>query len=211
MRNYNATFTEQISAESARLFWLVEFQFSSGTYRYTDADIPMKAASGEPYLPRPLRVNVIDQRPGFAVNRVDLELSNVDRAISTIFFSQDCAGKTAVLSARATYALGRGMVTEELFRGVVLGWGDMDEVRAPIRLGSQFMLWKKRSLRLPTPSCPWVFKGSECAYSGDEDWCDQSYARCEAIGNKWNFGGRRFISSLEGKKIFWGPDPDKKP
>jgi phage-related protein len=53
-------------------------------------------------------------------------------------------------------------------------------------------------------SCPWVFKGTECAYSGGESTCDQTYERCRFLSNTDNFGGDRFINSLMQKEIWWG-------
>lgn len=92
----------------------------------------------------------------------------------------------------------------ELLRGYVTSW-ELTEQEATIKIGSEFMLWSKKTLRLPTPNCPWSFKGTECAYAGAETWCDKSPERCVSLANYVNFGGRKFISDLEGKKIFWGP------
>jgi hypothetical protein len=52
-----------------------------------------------------------------------------------------------------------------------------------------------------------VYAVTECAYLGDETWCDQSYARCVTLGNSDNFGGFRFLPSLMEKDIWWGKVP----
>jgi hypothetical protein len=204
MRNFSSEYAAEVAKEIAAIFWLVECQFTD-MYRWTDADIPLYASGGN-YLPRPLRINGLEQAPGFAVDRVNLEVSNVDRVLSALLLGENCAGKPIILSCRAVDAVGRAIATQELFRGILIGWGDLDEQRVPLRLGSEFMLWSKKALRLPTPSCPWVFKKTECAYAGTEDWCDQSPERCDDLENYSNFGGRKYISSIEGKKIYWGPD-----
>jgi len=90
-----------------------------------------------------------------------------------------------------------------LFNGFVTDW-KLNERSAVINLANEFLLWRKKALRLPTPSCPWNFKGAECGYGAAEDWCDQSVERCKQLNNYDNFGGRRFITSIEDKKIWWG-------
>jgi hypothetical protein len=94
--------------------------------------------------------------------------------------------------------------TIEAYNGFVTQWS-IDNLTAQVNIGSEFMLWSKKTLRLPTPNCPWSFKGSECAYAGAETWCDKSPDRCSELDNYSNFGGRKFIADLEGQKIFWGP------
>ena len=89
------------------------------------------------------------------------------------------------------------------FNGFVTDWS-LTERTARLNLASEFMLWRKKTLRLPTPSCPWNFKGAECGYSGAQDWCDKSVERCSGLANYDNFGGRRYIASLETAKLWWG-------
>jgi len=89
------------------------------------------------------------------------------------------------------------------FNGFITGY-KLNEKSATFDLSTEFMLWRKKALRLPTPSCPWSFTGTECAYAGAETWCDQSPVRCAALGNYDNFGGRKWISATEDKKIWWG-------
>lgn len=93
--------------------------------------------------------------------------------------------------------------TVRVVRGFVLGWR-LDRLQAEIRIANVKMLWRKRALRLPTDSCPWVFRGAHCGYAGAETWCDRSAARCQALGNRLNFGGRRAVLALETKQLIWG-------
>jgi len=92
----------------------------------------------------------------------------------------------------------------EIFSGFVTDWR-LTEQTAEINLGSEFMLWRKKALRLPTPSCFWSFKGTECDYGGVESWCDQSVERCKELSNYASFGGRRWIAAVETEKVWWGP------
>jgi hypothetical protein len=90
-----------------------------------------------------------------------------------------------------------------LFDGFLTDW-KLKEKTATFSLSTEFMLWRKKALRLPTPSCPWSFQGDECGYSGGEDWCDQSVERCKLLSNYDSFGGRRYIAAIEDKKLWWG-------
>lgn len=89
------------------------------------------------------------------------------------------------------------------FDGFVTSWR-LTEQSAQLDLADESMLWRKKTLRLPTPSCPWSFTGDECGYSGSETWCDQSVERCKALSNYDNFGGRRYIAAIEDVKLWWG-------
>jgi hypothetical protein len=92
----------------------------------------------------------------------------------------------------------------KLFGGFITGY-KIDEQICSIDLSTEFFMWRKKTLRLPTPSCPWSFKGTvECGYAGAGTWCDQSPERCKALSNYDNFGGRRWIASIEDKNLWWG-------
>lgn len=96
--------------------------------------------------------------------------------------------------------------TVELYNGFLSEW-TLDEQRIRLKIGSEFMFWHKKSLRLPTPNCPWGFKSVECGYAGAETLCDKSPERCVAlgVGSTDNFGGRKFVSDVEDQEIYWGP------
>ena len=93
---------------------------------------------------------------------------------------------------------------QEFLRGIIGGWQLYDENTLKITITNELVLWNKKPLRIQMSSCPWVFKGTECAYSGEESTCDQTYERCRFLGNTANFGGDRFINSLMQKEIWWG-------
>jgi len=94
-----------------------------------------------------------------------------------------------------------------LFSGEIDDW-TMTEGRLEITVASQFARWSRKTFRTHSSSCRWlVFKGPECGYSGPETWCDRSYDRCVQLGNQDNFGGFRWLPSLEQKNIWWGQVP----
>lgn len=80
--------------------------------------------------------------------------------------------------------------------------------RAVFEVYNPLIFWKRKTpRRIHQPSCPWPFKGSLCAYAGAETWCDQSFARCTALGNTINFGGFRYLPDLQDKQLWWGRKP----
>jgi len=93
------------------------------------------------------------------------------------------------------------------FQGQIGEWL-LDESRIRMTVTNQFAQWTQETINHHSASCRWkVFKGTECAYSGGETWCDRSYTRCAALSNVANFGGFRWLPSIEDKVIWWGSTP----
>jgi len=203
MRTLSTGMSAAIASEQAIGAWLLQVSLTS-TFYYTNADVDIPYG-GNKYISRGFEVTEIQQSANFSNDLATIEFDNVGREMSALFLAEDVANKTvicnlAIINAN-TYQVS---AAAEMLRGYITAW-NIDEEKASIKLGSEFMLWSKKTLRLPTPNCPWSFKGTECAYAGDSDWCDKSPERCAVLDNYVNFGGRKFISDIEGQKIFWGP------
>ena len=93
---------------------------------------------------------------------------------------------------------------QELMRGIIGGWDIYGDSKVKLNVTNEMILWNKKSLRPQSSSCPWTFKGVECAYAGAETWCDQSYARCVDLLNAAQFGGERFLPAITEREIWWG-------
>lgn len=198
MRNVNVNLSGEWATRQFTEFWLVEFQFSQ-THRYTDFD--RSIVDTNRFAPRDFKVNSIRGAAGMSVDSVRIEMANADAVISTILQMEDCRFKTAkiwcgVLSGWSVY-------THLMFQGLLSEWLATEQT-VEIEAVNEFYLWKKRSLRVVSPSCPWPFRGAECAYAGGSDWCDRSYERCTTIANTVSFGGDRFAPSTAEKSIWWG-------
>ena len=89
-------------------------------------------------------------------------------------------------------------------RGIVGGWGLYDENVIRVTITNELILWNKKPLRMQSSSCPWVFKGADCGYSGSAVSCDQTYERCRTLGNTDQYGGDRYLNAMMEKEIFWG-------
>lgn len=203
MRSISTVVTAAFNAETAVSAWLIQISLTS-TYYYTSADVPVEY-SGNTYLPRGFEITDIQQNYTFQSDIATIEFDNAAREMSALLLGEDAANKAVICNiAVFDSTAGRVSAVAELMRGYITQWS-LNEEKCVISLGSEFMLWSKKTLRLPTPGCPWSFKGTECGYAGDSAKCNKTYKRCGVLGNTDNFGGRRYIADLEGKKIFWGP------
>ena len=98
----------------------------------------------------------------------------------------------------------RSLLVQEFIRGFISSWELSSDNNVRISVKNEAMLWAKKTLRIHSSSCPWVFKGTECGYSGTATWCDKNYARCGELLNTDNYGGFRFLPSIMEKEIWWG-------
>ena len=93
-----------------------------------------------------------------------------------------------------------------VFNGQIDSW-DLTEEEISINVNSELARWSQNTQAIHSSSCRWKeFKGTECGYTGDETWCDRSYIRCDALNNTNNFGGFRWLPSIEDKDIWWGSE-----
>jgi len=210
------------------------FTCQPGTLKYTDADTPIYY-NGLRYTPIRFSFPELTVDATMAVDQVNLDIDNADREISAVVLGQDVRNKIAILYFGVRY-LGTGLAAsqwdsadqweagsvdswdtapmqfysyavQEYFRGVISGWEIDGDTKVSMTISNEFILWNKKSLREHPSTCPWPFKGVECAYVGAGLTCDQSYERCQTYNNTVNFGGFRFLPSLVNKQIWWGKIP----
>jgi len=94
------------------------------------------------------------------------------------------------------------------FKGFVDEWSLVED-RISITVTNQFTRWTQKTLMLHSASCRWKqFKGDECGYTGGAASCNRTYVQCGIYNNTSNFGGFRFLPSVEDKQIWWGPTPE---
>jgi len=203
MKNYDSEIVAETAKEAASSHWLISIALTTPLY-FTGCDIPIPYG-GHLYLSRGLKVTEIPQTSGFSTDAARVELDDTDRAVIAALESEDAANKEVILYFTVLNAANRAIATAEVARGAMFDW-DATNQSVVFTLGSEFRFWRKKSLRLPTPNCPWVFaESTECGYAGAETWCDQSPERCAVLGNYLNFGGRKFIAAVEDQKVYWGP------
>ena len=201
MRDLSELVEAAMASEEGKMFWFLEFQFNT-TVRYTDAEIDFYAG-GDKFETMPFEIQTINFGAKTSVDKVIVDIANVDLQMSAIFLNEDVMNKWGILYVgfldTNNVIIGDPI---EIFRGLVSTW-ELNEPTASIVLMNEFVFWNKRTLRKHPPSCRWAFKGTECTYAGAET-CDRSYARCGALSNTDNFGGERWLPDLMEREIYWG-------
>lgn len=210
MRSIDATILAELEAKQLRPFMTLDITIDETHYRYTDCDMPI-VAGGNTYNPKAFRPEPVKYGANAIVDQATLEIDNLDEVMTSLFVGSTVQGEPVVLGLvvlNASYNVISGIVT--LFDGVIDQW-TVDEEKVRITVTSEFAQWSQRTLAKHSASCRWKkFKGTECGYSGSETWCDQTYARCQILGNTDNFGGFRWLPSIIDKELWWGRERGEK-
>jgi hypothetical protein len=215
MINVDVNLALEFQKEIVTEFFLLSLMLSTPLY-YSDLDFPLQW-NGDKYLPRGVKYPAMNFASAMSVDRAAIQLDDVDKVIIASFLNQDVRNRPVIVRVGALNANYQVIATVEIFRGIFDSW-DKTESQVSIVAVNEFVLWNKKTLRTASATCPWVFNspavrsaasgvGIECNYQGAQTWCDQSYDRCVTLGNDLNFGGDRFIPSLQGMTIWWGKTP----
>jgi len=168
----------------------------------------------EEYTPRGFQFQPASYSSGRIVDRVQIEMENLDSVMTSIFVDgtpqdSDVTLMMCIVDDDGTL-VSAGADEIVLFDGQIDYWV-LDEEKLKVTITSALSKWSQKTLSKHPKSCRWKkFKGTECAYAGGETWCDRTYARCIALSNTANYGGFRFLPSLVDKVIWWGRSPDYK-
>lgn len=161
-----------------------------------------------PYESRGFEFESINYTLSNVMDDCTLRIDNLDSVLTSIFVGGNVEEKTAsVYLGLINTASGGILGTVLMFTGEVDSF-EIDETELRLVIGSIFTRWSQQAFSKHSSSCRWkVFKGTKCGYSGTENECDKSYTRCLSLSNSANFGGFRWLPSIENKKIWWGPLP----
>jgi hypothetical protein len=205
MRTFDADILAELSKEVLTCFFMLELQFAT-TMRINDSEVDVYDGSGNKFSSVSFSFGDISGSAGLAVESIDIEIDDTNQIVTAALLSADVRNKVAILYFGVVTSA-NVIKTQELIRGFVGEWELYDDNKAKVTIVNELVLWNKKCLRMQSPSCPWTFKGTECAYPGTETWCDQSWNRCDTLGNSVNFGGHRFLPSVMEKEIWWGRVP----
>lgn len=207
MKDLSPLIEAALAAEEGKLFWFLDFGFNT-SLRYTDCDIDFWY-DGNKFESMSFGVSGINYSAKSGVDKVDINIQNVDLTMSAILLNEDVMNKWVKMYI-GLLDDDNAIIVQliEVFRGIVSTW-KLSESNAKITIVNEFILWKKKTLRKHQSACRWPFKSTECKYSGSATWCDQGYARCLALGNQDNFGGFRWLPDLMEKEIYWGRTTNK--
>jgi len=231
MRDLSSLIEAATCAEEGKMFWFLELDFNT-TLRYTDCDVDLwgvenridlvteagdflvtesgaslileQGYESNKFETMPFSISAVNYSAKSSVDKVEIEIGNVDLQMSAVFLNEDIMNKWGTLKV-GFFDSDNQIIdqTFKIFEGLVSTW-KLTEPKASITLVNEFVLWNKKTLRKYQSACRWPFKSTECGYTGAETWCDQGYARCLVLGNTDNFSGFRWLPDLMEKQIYWG-------
>lgn len=139
--------------------------------------------NGNTYTPFPFQIDGIEESTKGEIPRVTLSVSNVTNLIASVI--QEDIDNTPVKISVVRY----GENTADIeFNFVANGVSYSEEwltfeLTAPVNFVKSFPSMKYSQV------CPFVFKGWQCKYSGNQTACDHSASRCKELNNFARFGG----------------------
>jgi hypothetical protein len=197
---------DELSALQLFPFFCLDFTDGITDYKYTTLDVPITLA-GSPsgtYQSRGFEFESINYTLSNVMDDCTLRIDNLDSVLTAIFVDGTVEETKASVYIGLLDSAGDIVGTVLMFTGEVDAF-ELDETEVRLVIGSMFTRWANQAYNKHSAYCRWkVFKGTECAYAGAGTWCDRSYVRCNTLGNAANFGGFRFLPSIENKKIWWG-------
>lgn len=151
--------------------------------------------NSETYLGAPLSHGEIKNDDNSAVNKLEIELSNVSLAISGIIGNR---GDVITNSFAVLTLVFLNVNTNELISGLqkILYSGRCNNLalnfeKATVDIETELGGYEKTAPVIKyRPNCQVRrFKDCRCGYSGSESFCDRTFARCAQLGNTLNFRG----------------------
>ncbi len=209
-RGLSQQILDELSGNEMFPFYAFEFTDGSNDYKYTTLDVPIQLdVSGGPdglYIPLGFKFESINFTLTNVMDDCTIVIDDIDGVLKSIIVAND------IRENKASIYFGLLDTDDSLLGSVLMFTGeidsnDVDETEVRMVIGSIFTRWTNESFSRHPSSCRWkVFGGIECTYSGTETHCDRSYTRCKTLDdNTANFGGFRWLPSIENKKFQWGP------
>ncbi len=234
MRPIDPSQVHELESEEIRAFGMLHMVVDGTEHAYTECDVPLavsdtvtavftdtdavtfkdhdvswmlgEGAKATLYHPRGFEFQTISYSTAQIVDRCRITLDNLDDMFTNTFVGGTPQGSSVTLSIILLNDSYKVIVEPVmLFQGFIDSWQIQQEGELELTVTSLFSRWKQRTLQRQSSSCRWKqFKGPECGYSGNADWCDRTYARCSALDNTANFGGFRWLPDIQDKAIWWG-------
>jgi phage-related protein len=191
MKTLAAGLTTQATAAASGPVLLAEVAGWGGTtVRWAQSDAAV-TYGGNAYAGRPFSVGAVSVNADGSPQRASLTLANQDLALSALCAAADPRGLLVTL--RRTF-LDNLAVAQTLASGLVIEAYRLTEDSCEFTLSGLAEVFKRELPRRTYDRvCPWVFKGSECAYAGGDATCDYTDDACKAKSNFSRFGGYLFV------------------
>lgn len=144
---------------------------------------------GTTYTAFPISFDVVSENKSGNIDRVQIILANISRVIGGYLETYDFRKKKiSIKLVWADQLDDTDNYIEDIF--YIDGY-TADEKNVTFSLSSKFdvldvsLPFRKYSRNY----CCWVFKGSECGYTGSETTCNKTKAQCKSYNNYSRFGG----------------------
>jgi len=194
--------TEKNKQEPSSIAHLFEVQYASGGYLYlTDYNTDLTYPSGsQVYTAFPITFGSLEENREGSIPNVTVNVANASRVIGYYaelyngLRGQSLVVKTVFVThlddanayTEDKYTVDSCVINESQVSFNCSSRSDIMEVTIPKdRFGSM---------------CRFVFKGTQCLYSGGETTCDKSLARCKVLNNQERFGG---FSAVKNYGVLW--------
>ena len=158
MRAFSSILIAELRKEVFAVFWMMELNFST-VQRFIDIDIDIHYG-GNRYFSYPFKVGDVTYTANMAIDSITLEIANTDLSMSALLLGSDITGSEATVSFGCLNSNYQVLGVKDLFYGKVSGWKILRDKSVEITIVNEFMLWRKKTLRIAQASCPWPFKGT---------------------------------------------------
>lgn len=201
-RDLDAGFLTNKNAETndpIYLYTIHEYNGADSLY-YTDREDDVTFDSIT-YTAFPIAHSSISQNVKGTIDKIRFTITNVDRQIGYYLENNDLRGKKVTVKQvfaddladtnayiDDVFYIDNYVATEEFVIFNCSTKFDILDVKIPMRLQTRNY-------------CPFLFKGTECGYSGAGDSCGKTISACRAYSNVERFGG---FPSIPSRKIYAG-------
>lgn len=158
MRNLDANLSAELAKTAFTYFHLIEFSFTSATYRYTDFQYDLYYG-GNKFSPRGMSFGDLGSNTGLSVDKVTVELDDTDLVLSALLLGEDVRYTQCSFYVGAIDANHEIIAVNEFFRGVVDSW-ELPEPKAKITVATELIKWQDDTLRIAQSTCPWTFNSA---------------------------------------------------
>jgi len=198
--NTNTQFHDESLGRSSQpifLYTVYDYDGASNNLYFAAYDIDV-VFDGITYQKFPITHSEIGENTKGEVDTIKVQVSNVSRLIEAYLQMYDLRGKK--VSIKMVFA---NQLDDP---DCCIEFSDfIDSYTSNIKDVVFVLMSKFDLLGVTIPKmiylrdyCQWIFKGTQCAYSGSATTCNKTWARCKELGNSLRFIGFRNIPDRRG-------------
>ena len=190
MRNIPSTFRAEKNSPTNRPIFLYKIYDYDGTNDLLFAEYDQTITfNGESFIAFPITHEFIEESGNQEIPQIKMRASNVSRYIQAYLEQYDLRGKRVDIILVWANQLNNPDV--KIVDTYYIDSYAANEKDVEFTLTSKFDVL---DVSLPSGKylrthCRWVFKSSECGYTGSETSCNRTFQRCQELNNVARFGG----------------------